>query len=376
MSDNIIIAMLPAQDGDCLFVEACGFRILIDGGRAETGTTALPAFLSSLADRSGKPTIDLMVLTHIDADHVAGLLTFLANTGKTTIGEVWFNGLDHHMKAAGISVRRRGMSDETAALLGTAETLSVRQALNFAEYMTDLKVPWNKKMDGETVMVKSEGPLPRFNLAAGLDLVLLGPTQWKLEDFFPQWLQYVQGLDSKPTLSKDQKPRPTVSNVRELASEEDLPDRNKPNGASIAFVLEIGAKRILFAADAHPDDLTRSLEREYGAGRIKFAAIKVAHHGSARNNTSSLLEKLQSSCWLISTNGSKNGHPDPQAIARIVLAPEEGKKLVFNYRSTINGHWDEEGLRSSFNFGTFYGDGKSPVIIRFFDDRYSVENTG
>ncbi|WP_426232350.1 MBL fold metallo-hydrolase [Pararhizobium sp. DWP3-4] len=372
MSDNVVIAMLPAQDGDCLFVEACGFRMVIDGGRAETGTNTLPAFLSSLPEREGKPIIDLMVLTHIDADHVAGLLTFLANTGKTSIGEVWFNGLDHHKKAAGICVRKRNASNETAAFLGTAETLSVRQALNFDECITDLRIPWNIKMAGETIMVQREGALPRFNLADGLNLLLLGPTQWKVEDFYPQWLEHVKGLDSEPTLAHKPRITPSLANMQELATQDEAPDRTKPNGASIAFVLEIGAKRILFSADAHPDDIAHGLEREYGAGRIWFEAIKVAHHGSARNNTSSLIEKLQSSCWLISTNGSKHAHPDPQAIARIVLAPEEGKELVFNYRSTINGHWDAEDLKRSFKYSTFYGDGKSPVIVTLFEDGFSV----
>ncbi|WEZ85493.1 hypothetical protein P6U16_25845 (plasmid) [Rhizobium sp. 32-5/1] len=82
MSDRVSISMLCADDGDCLFVEAAGFRLLVDGGRARAGTGALPAFLASLPPRAGRPTIDLMILTHVDADHIEGLLAFLADPGR------------------------------------------------------------------------------------------------------------------------------------------------------------------------------------------------------------------------------------------------------------------------------------------------------
>ncbi|CAN7770640.1 MBL fold metallo-hydrolase [Rhizobium leguminosarum] len=374
MDQNVEINMLPARDGDCLFVETCNFRILIDGGRSQTGRNELPEFLRSLPDRAGKPTIDLMILTHIDADHVAGLLTFLANVGQITIGEVWFNGLDHHMKAAGLAVRtREDEVDEAVDILGSPDVLSVEQAMRFDRLINDLKIPWNSHFDDEPVMVEDDGDLPGKTLTPGLDLVLLTPLRWKLEDFYPQWLDYTQNLDASPTLSDGQIEPPEILDVEELALEEDLPDRTKPNGASIAFVLEIGTIRILLSADAHPDDLAAGLERQYGPGRVHFSAIKVAHHGSARNNTSSLIEKLCSSCWLISTDGTRHGHPDAQAMARIVLAPKENKQLIFNYRSKVNSPWDAEDLKAKFNYTTFYGDGKSAVKVTLLTDGHLVE---
>jgi len=374
MDQDVEITLLPARDGDCVFVEACNFRILIDGGRSQTGKVELPHFLSSLADRVGKPTIDLLVLSHIDADHVAGLLTFLANIGELTIGEVWFNGLDHHMKAAGLSVRDRADDvDEAVEILGSPDVLSVEQAMKFDRLINEAGIPWNSRFDKEPVMVEDDGDLPRKTLTPGLDLVLLTPLRWKLEDFYPQWLDYTQDLDPQPTLSGRDKEPPDTLEVEELALQQDFPDRTKPNGASIAFVLEIGTKKILLSADAHPDDLAAGLERQYGPVRVHFAAIKVAHHGSAHNNTSSLIDKLCSSCWLISTDGSRHGHPDPQAVARIILAPEEHKHLIFNYHTKMNCPWDEEGLRAKFKYSTFYGDGKSAVKVRLLDDRHEVE---
>lgn len=367
MMGTVSITMLPAHDGDCLFVEAFDFRLLIDGGRSLTGKKALPEFLATLPERVGKPAIDLMVLTHVDADHIAGLLTFLANrAGGLMIGEVWFNGLDHHKTAAGIFVPPRTQEIGTSGKLPSG-TLNVTQALKFHEFVQALSIPWNERAKGEVLMVLQYGSLPRLTLTPGLDLVLLGPPKQKLADFYPEWDAAVRKLNKPPTLEKRPKFIPTVENLHLLAKLHDEPDRTKPNGASIAFILEAGEgdkkRRVLFAADAHPDDILSGLERYTNDGRIFFDAIKVSHHGSARNSTSSLVDKLTSPCWLVSTDGSRHEHPDTEALARIVLTPGDEKTLVFNYRSKHNKSWDDKDLRSTFRYRTCYGDGKAPVTI-------------
>ncbi|MGM4914931.1 ComEC/Rec2 family competence protein [Rhizobium sp. 768_B6_N1_8] len=363
MTSATSITMLPARDGDCLFVEARDFRLLIDGGRSQTGKIELPDFLANLPARAGKPTIDLMVLTHVDADHIAGLLTFLAKPGAVTIGEVWFNGLDHHKKAAGLFVP----PPATIPKKTPVGTLNVAQALNFHQLVQAHQIPWNQKSAGAAIMIEQGSPLPRFDLCNGLSLTLLGPPKQKLAKFYPQWVAAVRGLNLPPTLAARPKTVPTIDNLAVLAAEEDLEDQTLPNGASIAFVLEISdgkaMKRILFAADAHPDDLVDGLKHYSGDARVFFDAIKVSHHGSAKSNTSALIARLSSPRWLVSTDGSRHGHPDSEAIARIVLSAEKGTTLIFNYRSPVNKHWDGDQLKRKFGYETCYGTGKTPLTI-------------
>lgn len=363
MSEAVYISMLPARDGDCLFVEAAGFRLLIDGGRPETGLTKLPAFLSSMPARPGKPTIDLMILTHVDADHIAGLLTFLSDLGSVTIGEVWFNGIYHHKRAADIFVKPPRSADQVFVDPKLTGTLSVDQALDFDRRINELRIPWNKRLNGEAIMVLDNSPLPRISLAPDLTLVLLGPPKQKLARFYPEWDKCVRDLESAKVLRGEPRISPTVENVRQLATQAEIADSTKPNGASIVFVLEAGNKRILFAADAHPGDVAKGLERYDGNGRVFFHAVKVAHHGSAKNNTSILIDKLRSPCWLISTDGSGHGHPNAPAIARIILAPDEEKRLVFNYRSDANSEWDKVELKETFRYSTCFGDGESAITV-------------
>lgn len=371
MSDTISISMLPARDGDCLFVEAAGIRILVDGGRPQTGLEVLPTFLSSLPPRPGKPTVDLMILTHIDADHIGGVLTFLTDPGEVTIGEVWFNGAEHHARAADIFIKPLALEDETVGDPDDFKTLSVKQALQFDVRVNRLGIAWNKRLKGDAVMVLPDGDLPRVTLAPELDLVLLGPPKQKLADFYPDWEDDIRAFaaeeerEADKVLSAEPRIVPTVENIRKLAEDSETADRTRPNGASIVFVLEVGEKkRILFTGDAHPSDVASGVERYGGQGRVSFDAVKVAHHGSAKNNTSMLIDRLQSPRWLFSTDGSGHGHPNSPAIARIVLTLGEEKLLVFNYRSKINSDWDMADLKDHFNYSTCYGDGKTAITIK------------
>jgi phosphoribosyl 1,2-cyclic phosphodiesterase len=69
------IEMLPAREGDCLLLSwgagASPYRILIDGGRAQT-YSSLKRRLSNLP--STKREFELLVITHIDRDHIEGAL--------------------------------------------------------------------------------------------------------------------------------------------------------------------------------------------------------------------------------------------------------------------------------------------------------------
>jgi beta-lactamase superfamily II metal-dependent hydrolase len=150
-------------------------------------------------------------------------------------------------------------------------------------------------------------------------------------------------------------------NVEQIATQLDSPDNTKANGTSIAFVLEYQGRRALFSADAHPNTLINGLERfSQGTERVEFAVVKVAHHGSAANSTSQLMNRLASDLWLISSNGSRHQHPDPEAVARIVLTPLRNKKLIFNYRTKFNGIWSAPELANRYEYHAVY-----PSIVPF-----------
>lgn len=98
------IEILRAGCGDCLFITIENddeiFRILVDGGVSATYVDLkcgypmpgdLKSKLTSL--KSNHEHIDLLIITHIDDDHIGGLLEWFSHDfpDKTLLHEVWFN---------------------------------------------------------------------------------------------------------------------------------------------------------------------------------------------------------------------------------------------------------------------------------------------
>ncbi|MDW9593537.1 hypothetical protein GOA63_15115 [Sinorhizobium meliloti] len=348
------ITVLPAEDGDCLFVEtgARPHRILIDGGRSKTARGPLTFLLDGLQPRTGA-AIDLMVLSHVDADHIEGVLDILETRTDIAPGNIWFNGLNACRVADGKSPLTRKPVG-TSVRQTQAPILSALQGEKFSQSICEKNWAWNKGWKDAAVMVEPDEPLPTVELDGGARLILLGPTRSSLAALRSEWERTVRKEIAKEmpgVLGGKRGAAHLPGRAAEFyAAKRDEPDDAVPNGSSITFVLECDGKRALFAADAHPDDLATALERyQPGGGRICFDAIKVAHHGSAANNTSPLLARLQSPLWLVSSNGSRHGHPDPEAIARIVLTPA-AKRLVFNYHSEYSDVWNDELAGSAYNY--------------------------
>ena len=97
------IEMLRANEGDALWVEygdpAAPNRILIDCGYKSTYREILDRL-----DADAALAFELFVLTHIDADHIAGAVPFIADARVTPqrIGEVWFNSRKHLSDKLGV----------------------------------------------------------------------------------------------------------------------------------------------------------------------------------------------------------------------------------------------------------------------------------
>lgn len=123
-------------------------------------------------------------------------------------------------------------------------------------------------------------------------------------------------------------------------------DGSPTNPTSIGLLFEFEGTRIVFTGDADDPRLVASLRprAEAEGGRLRIDALKVAHHGSARNLSNDLLGLLDCGRYLISTNGKIHGHPDDVAIARILKNGGETKELFFNYRERA-ANWDLAALK-------------------------------
>jgi beta-lactamase superfamily II metal-dependent hydrolase len=351
------VEMLPANEGDALWVEygetARPRRMVVDAGRKET--------YRELANRVGAldRAVDLLVLTHIDDDHIYGAVPLFADqrVNRGTFKDVWYNGYTH--------------LDHATARRPAIDTLGPVNGEVLAALLLRGCHPWNEAFDaGATVVVPATGRLPRRELPGNMTLTLLSPS-WDglsaLRLFWEHQLDQFQPGDPETALawfSERRALQPDVLgsllDVEGLLEGADTADSTEPNGSSIAFLAEHDGLAVLFTGDAHPAVLVQSITRlleERGQRLLRLDALKVAHHGSKNNTSRPLLARLDCRRFLFSTNGARHGHPDPECIARIVAhnrGNPEPTELYFNFRTKQNGGWDDPALKEEWNYQTHY----------------------
>lgn len=352
------IEMIQAGHGDCIWIEYgenenSMHRVLIDGGTAGT-YEKIKQRIKALDVPNAK--FDLLVITHIDADHIAGILKLFEDEElNISFDDIWFNGYKH--------------------LLGR-ETLGAKQGEVLTNHLTKQGVNWNKAFLNKAACVDDSWNFTSISLTGGMQLTLLSPTKKELSELQPKWNNAAKkaGIDPENRLEEleDLITRPsgrealgsTLPDVDALASKETILDSSEANGSSIAFIAEYEEKRVLFSGDAHSTVLLDVLGRYIpNGGKLVLDAFKVPHHGSCANITRDLLSLLECSKFLVSTNGAYFSHPDEIAMSRIIKYGGEQPDLYFNYLSKYNYVWTKQELKDKHKYKAYYPKNRDTGIL-------------
>src|SRR5690242_13906859 len=94
------LRLLPARQGDAIWVRwgdpTAPRQLIVDMGTEGVGKQ-LRARIEALPP--GARRFELLVVTHVDADHIGGVLSCLVNMQEELEGlhfeDIWFNGIDH-----------------------------------------------------------------------------------------------------------------------------------------------------------------------------------------------------------------------------------------------------------------------------------------
>ena len=379
------LQMLPAGCGDCLWLEygAPGATrvVIIDGGVRDTVTALRHRIQAACREREVETLdVELLVVTHIDNDHILGILELLATAQPfLRVNDVWFNGRPQLMRlprgqerrGSDTAARLRARSNRPADLLGDdhdndgatnenerfdnlaalpspSDLLGPQQGDALSQLLTARRLPWNQhqRWKGEAVMVPDSGDLPVASLDGGLELTLLGPTFERLYKLCTVWPD-VLGGDDEPSVSQTTAPADLLGRRDTwppVWKDREQQDSSAANGSSIMLLAEYAGNALLLAGDGHAPDLAAALERlcrerSEPSAAFPLAAFKLPHHASDKNLTRAVLEKVICSRYLISTDGSHHGHPDQQALLRILRYSKRPPELFFNYVSDTTRPW-------------------------------------
>jgi hypothetical protein len=362
--------MYPAKNGDAFLVREYMTEptmILIDGGYV---TTFQKHILPDLIDFAQLGySLDVVVSTHIDTDHIAGLLSFFQLNGKAQepkiirVENVLHNSLRSFVympikegkatpsdKDLLTEICRRGYPIHAETESEPSE-ISARQGSSLACLLLKGGYLWNKG-DG-THSINSDSTA-NLNFRSDLRFHVLGPTLTRLEQLYHWWVKELRSLSFTGRIAANEvhddifeflcafEDLRVSSNekIAELSGASNFtldevyqPDDSLTNSSSISLIVEIGNSRLLFLGDSCSEDIELAIQNLPNvAFPLIFNVIKISHHGSLHNTSPSLLELIDSPIYLISSNGVRHSHPSFEVLKKIVDRPcDFTRKIYFNY---------------------------------------------
>jgi glyoxylase-like metal-dependent hydrolase (beta-lactamase superfamily II) len=355
------IQFLNAREGDAIWVRwGDGHQLLVDMGTAGTGR--------ALADRiralpQDKRAFDLLVVTHVDADHIGGVLTCVVDPTEPipglTFADVWFNGWEH--LHGGVP------AEEEPAL----EPMGGVQGEKLTSWLRDHA--WNEAFDRAAV-VRTDTGLPRRELPSGLSITVVTPVQQRLTDLIDTWREDVAealdkgaDLDVSPGLESMGPSTPPILesliDLEVLTDETSPKDPSKANAASISLLLEADGQRVLLTGDTIASELINGLALLGGGGAVPLDLIKLPHHGSRQNISRALVEAVDCPLWVFSSDGTKFRHPDAVAVGRVVRHAGRRPRLAFNVPSTFSRWWENPDWIDMLGYEVTYGDADEGIIF-------------
>ena len=341
---------LPAFKGDCFLIHGGGddepVLILVDGGPKGTYEDHLRPRLMELRDERGlddsEPlVIDLVVVSHVDDDHINGVIDLFRElfdakkAGDSPPFEVrglWHNSFDEilgndEVKAAAAQFGAASL----AALVEEAEDQEecdaalLLQSVAQGHELRDLAgpdgldIPLNDSFDG--LIMTQNGQVTEREIG-GITMTIVGPRRDELAE-----LQMVHDKWLKEQKAKGNEITPG-------SMLQSLTDESAANLSSIVLLAERDGRKVLLTGDARSDFVMKGLE-EIGlidaGGTLEVDLVKMPHHGSDRNVDDDFLKRVTGPKYLFTGNG-EHGNPERETFRLLAEArPDADMELYLTY---------------------------------------------
>lgn len=387
------LTVFQADKGDCLLLESSdGKRMLIDGGTSSAFEKHVAPTLGALREAGG--ALDLIYVSHIDDDHISGVLQLMndlmdwrvfdfrtkhkkagdkapkepKSARPPEVGKIWHNAFHELLKDNAGAVG--DMLAATTALLSASQrpagkavfeehsglALSKTQALQLVRRTgaDQLAIPVNPEF-GHKLMLSLKAKPPKLKVGA-MEFIVIGPMEADLAKLRDEWNEWLR--NNKETLAEIRRKAKADADLltsdvdrllaplthqagsfveSQLALAKQLGNRSKvttPNLASLMFFVREGDQTLLLTGDGHADDVLKGLAQRNlldANGKLHVDVLKVPHHGAEFNMTTGFAQAVTADDYIFCGNGFAT-NPETKVIDLLV---KERKKAFPNKAFTL-----------------------------------------
>jgi len=313
------------SDGECLLIHygdaAAPRLILIDGGPKGNFRNALLPRLEVLRNHraeAGTLSIDLVIVSHYDADRVEGIFDFLRylaseGAGRYRIERLWYNNFH--------------------AIFPPEERKSYSFKEELRKLADFLSIPINVPFE-YFVMPSAAGPT-RFTLPGGLEITITGPPFDSVRTWYLSWMKgQRKGAVPQAFTKTFGSPKQELASGVELrlirtppgsfnpAFDGPQPDMSVANLSSIVAYLRFSNRSMLLTGDARSDQIQRGLfdawllDPEAG---MDVDLLKLPHFGSTHSCSKGFLDRVRAEHYVVTEN-RKFRLPGPEIFEAISSA--------------------------------------------------------
>jgi beta-lactamase superfamily II metal-dependent hydrolase len=228
-------------------------HVVIDAGWQDDGDTVV-----AMLERYGADKVDIAIVTHPDGDHIGGM------------GKVF-----DRFKVDRLLIHRIDQRGGASLPAGPAVKELAEKAEGLGTSVTE--------------------PTPGFSFGGGA-LTILGPSDSYYEELLAEQLE---GKVSKAvSLGLREAFKSLTDRILDYLPVEvpfdDGPGCGARNNSSVITLLRLDDRRVLLTADAGVPAVTRALDYadSNGVDAVRPMIVQIPHHGSRRNASSALLDRM------------------------------------------------------------------------------------
>jgi beta-lactamase superfamily II metal-dependent hydrolase len=355
--------IFQSDKGDCLLLQSKkGANVLCDGGMANAMRRHVRGQLAKLL---GKRPLDVVYVSHIDQDHISGVLQLLedalewrvhdyhkkkGNHGVSkpqvprppAIGGLWHNAFrDQVPDNAGAIEDLLAAAAPAFFAAGTRDlkrigqealdiVLSIPEALRVSRLVKSdlLGIPLNHipGSTGPAKLLLARDPTTQFRVGQDLDVTIVGPSFAHMRNLRKGWNNWLETNKQTVRELREEMQRRVeeFSTGARTTTPFDLHDWNgippvkgvtTPNVASLVLLVREGERSVLLTGDVQQDVLIDGLT---GTGNLKddylhVDVLKVQHHGSEHNADKDFCKQVSADHYVFCGDGS-DGNPELEVL--------------------------------------------------------------